>query len=84
MLKEAVPKIKYSCAIIGTPDLKRLACIIFFLIVYTITENKCRSICKSVDFFLTAYAKMFLVIRFQILARTETGGGPEGPPFYTL
>lgn len=22
------------------------------------------------------------VIRFQILARTETGGGPEGPPFY--
>ena len=22
------------------------------------------------------------VIRFQILARTETGGGPAGPPFF--
>ena len=22
------------------------------------------------------------VIRFQILARTGTGGGPEGPPFF--
>lgn len=24
-----------------------------------------------------------LVIRFQILVRTETGGGPAGPPFYS-
>lgn len=25
-----------------------------------------------------------LVIRFQILVRTETGGGPAGPPFFIL
>lgn len=35
-------------------------------------------------FFSWFMVKFVAVIRFQILARTGTGGGPEGPPFFTL
>lgn len=36
--------------------------------------NNCLTICSQFDTLQPA-------IRFQILVRTETGGGPAGPPF---
>ena len=64
------------------PDVSRHGLCIFSVIPNIIIKDKAAGFDKSHWLLNGSVLDFVLVIRFQILVRTETGGGPAGPPFF--